>query len=506
MRMQKRAFIYARISQDRTGANMGVDRQVEDCRALAERLGLEVVEVFADNDISASEYSKKRRPSYNAMLARLSEVSAILIWHSDRLHRRPIELEHYVDLVRKHGVATHAHKGGEIRLDTPEGLLQAAIMGQLARYESAHNSDKIKRKHEQSAMLGTWRGGARPFGWKPMEGALILDDTEAGMVREAMHRVLAGGSLGSIVTEWNAAGVPTTGKGAQWSYATLRQLLVRPRNAGFSVLRGEIVGMLQAEPIVSEDVWRAVCSVLQNPNRRRSQTNKARHLLAGIAQCHCGLPVRSATVRGRNGRSYFVYRCPAKGNGHVGKKTSYLDSLANEYAVMLRRQLAAGDLPSVAAGAEQEVLRAELQAKRQRLEDVALEFAVGGITARQLSLITGTIQESIATMEAQMTEMQLSQARPSASPLMPEQSPLDTPEADEWLALPIDERRDYLRAHLNFILLPHTKGSPRVFDRGTVVAVANPHPGLLSNAEIEQILAALGSEDDSPYRLVLRNS
>lgn len=154
--MQKRAFIYARISQDRTGANMGVDRQVEDCRVLAERLGMEVVEVFADNDVSAREYSKKRRPCYSAMLARLSEVSAILIWHSDRLHRRPIELEHYVELVRKHRVATQAHKGGGIRLHTPEGLLQAAIMGQLARYESAHNSDKIRDKHEQSAMLGTW--------------------------------------------------------------------------------------------------------------------------------------------------------------------------------------------------------------------------------------------------------------------------------------------------------------------------------------------------------------
>lgn len=76
-----------------------------------------------------------------------------------------------------------------------------------------------------------------------------------------------------------------------------------------------------------------------------------------------------------------------------------------------------------------------------------------------------------------MTELQLGQARPSASPLVPEQSPLDTPEAEEWFALPIDERRDYLRAHLNLILLAHTKGSSPEF-LGAEVAVANPHPGL----------------------------
>ncbi|NYI46303.1 DNA invertase Pin-like site-specific DNA recombinase [Nocardioides aromaticivorans] len=52
--MQKnRAAIYTRISQDRTGAGLGVDRQEQDCRAKAEELGLDVVAVFSDNDTSA---------------------------------------------------------------------------------------------------------------------------------------------------------------------------------------------------------------------------------------------------------------------------------------------------------------------------------------------------------------------------------------------------------------------------------------------------------------------
>lgn len=56
--MANRAVIYARISNDRDGSEVGVTRQEELCRDLATRLGLEVVKVFLENDKSASNNSK----------------------------------------------------------------------------------------------------------------------------------------------------------------------------------------------------------------------------------------------------------------------------------------------------------------------------------------------------------------------------------------------------------------------------------------------------------------
>jgi site-specific DNA recombinase len=55
-----------------------------------------VAEVFADNDLSA--YSRKRRPRYRAMLEaiRCGRIGAVLAWHTDRLHRSPIEMEEYI--------------------------------------------------------------------------------------------------------------------------------------------------------------------------------------------------------------------------------------------------------------------------------------------------------------------------------------------------------------------------------------------------------------------------
>jgi site-specific DNA recombinase len=45
--------IYARISQDRTGEGLGVERQLKDCRAEAERRGWLVAQEYVDDDISA---------------------------------------------------------------------------------------------------------------------------------------------------------------------------------------------------------------------------------------------------------------------------------------------------------------------------------------------------------------------------------------------------------------------------------------------------------------------
>jgi hypothetical protein len=47
------AVIYCRISADKTGAGLGVERQAADCRDLALKLGLGEPELLTDNDLSA---------------------------------------------------------------------------------------------------------------------------------------------------------------------------------------------------------------------------------------------------------------------------------------------------------------------------------------------------------------------------------------------------------------------------------------------------------------------
>jgi site-specific DNA recombinase len=81
--------MYARISEDWEGAGLGVGRQLGDQCSLFTRLGLCLVGVYADNDLSV--FRGKPRPDYLAMLADLDVCRARVVtaWDTDWLDRNP---------------------------------------------------------------------------------------------------------------------------------------------------------------------------------------------------------------------------------------------------------------------------------------------------------------------------------------------------------------------------------------------------------------------------------
>ena len=101
-----RAAVYTRISQDATGQRAGATRQLEDCEALADRLGWEVTHRYGDNDLSASP--GHIRPGFEALLKAMadSEFGAVICWHPDRIFTSTKDLERLI------GIAN----GGQVQL------------------------------------------------------------------------------------------------------------------------------------------------------------------------------------------------------------------------------------------------------------------------------------------------------------------------------------------------------------------------------------------------------
>src|SRR6478736_1458949 len=120
------AVIYVRISSDPTGQALGVARQEKECRKRAAAMGWPVAQVFTDNDVSAS--TGKPRPAYAQMLDALESgrANAVVVWDLDRLTRRPIEIEHFIDLADRRDLAL-ASVGGDVDLSTDNGRMFARI-------------------------------------------------------------------------------------------------------------------------------------------------------------------------------------------------------------------------------------------------------------------------------------------------------------------------------------------------------------------------------------------
>lgn len=197
------AAIYLRQSVDRYGDELAISRQREDCVDICETRGWNDRE-YVDNDRSATT---GRRPAYLKMLddIRAGRIGAVVVWDLDRLHRRPIELEHFIDLADEKHVAL-ASVGGDADLSTDNGRLFARIKGAVARAEVERKSVRQKRAARQRAEAGIW-WGPRPFGYS--DGGTLVD-IEAAAVREAYSAILANASLYSIAARWNNAGMKTT--------------------------------------------------------------------------------------------------------------------------------------------------------------------------------------------------------------------------------------------------------------------------------------------------------
>lgn len=276
------AAVYLRQSLDRTGEAVAVARQREDCAALCVEKGWQPLE-FVDNDVSAS--SGKKRPAYEAMLEAIEEgrVSAVVAWDLDRLHRRPVELEAFIDLADRHRLAL-ATVSGDVDLSTPQGRLVARLKGSVARHEMEHKSARQTRAGRQLAESGRpkWRAA---FGYLDGPDGPVPDPVTAPLVAEAYRLILAGGTLRSVCTLFNDAGaVGLTGK--PWVVSTAGLFLRSPRNAGLRSYRGEILGAGTWPPLVDEHTWRSVQAILEDPKRTKpGRKSVRRHLLSGVLLC-----------------------------------------------------------------------------------------------------------------------------------------------------------------------------------------------------------------------------
>lgn len=446
-----RASIYARISKDREGAGLGVGTQIADCRALAERLGHTVVDTYDDNDLSA--YSGKPRPQYARMLEDIAagKIDVVLAWHTDRLHRSPAELEHYILACEPRNVATVTVKAGPIDLSTPSGRMVARTLGNHARYEVEHAVERMKRAKQRSADAGKWKGGRRPFGYEA-DGVTVRED-EAALIRSAADAILAGASVQSVARAWNEAGSTTT-TGKPWPLAAPRRILLRPRNAGLMEHNGEVIGPAEWPAILEPEKWRAVVRMLTDPRRRTNPGPSTRKWLgSGIYRCDVCEERLRATQRADQKR---MYRCT--GN-HVGRNQEALDDLVEAVvAERLRRPDLADLLASEAEGVDVSAAEARAVELRERLNQLAGVFAAGGIDAEQLAAGTKALN---AELEAVRTEIQGAYRGSALAGIA------DAPDPGAaWLDAPLDRKRAVLDLLLSVRVKPAKRGRPRGWTPG----------------------------------------
>ena len=431
------AVIYTRLSLDKYGDGLAVERQSKDAKALAQRNGWKVVAEYSDNSVSAT--SGVKRPGWEQTLTALTDgtADALIGYSPDRFVRRAKDLERLLDLVEARNVKVSTVMAGDYNLNTPGGRGVARMMVTFAQMETETKAERQQAQERQRAEQGKARKvGARPFGY--LKDGVTPHPVEGPALAQAIRNVTAGGSILAVGREWAAASIFPV-RGGVWRASSLNALLSRPRNAGLSVHRKEVVGIGEWTPLVSVDEHEALLAVLANPARRTSRIGR-RWLLPGIATCGtCG---SRAMVGGLNirGAKRSVYRCSEA--GHMYRTAPNIDAMVED---AMRKRLARKDAVQLTrTRVNVGPLVAQVSALRGRLSKAEQDYSEGIITGQQLNVATARIMTQIAEVQTRIAEVS---------------DDVALPDGDSWDDLTLDRKRMLIRSLLT-VTVHGTKDQP----------------------------------------------
>jgi site-specific DNA recombinase len=451
--------IYCRISQDSEGEGLGVARQEADCRAEAAKRGWSVAEVYVDNDISAT--TGKKRPGYQRMLRDIANgsIDALVVWDIDRLTRTPRELEDVIELANRHGLAL-ANVGGEVNLSTSDGRMMARIKGTLARREVEQMSTRLKRKFLEKAEKGEPHGYP-PYGYERVRqtglaGRDVVHPEHGEVVQEAAHRILALESLRAVVSDFNTRGIHGP-KAKLWNSTILRQILIRPTNAGLRQHQGRIIGPSTTEPLFDLATHHKLLALLTDPSRRSNHVGPGyKYLLSGLAICGlCGGAMRRQVGRavtskrtGATKRQPPSYCCSVCFK--VRRHQIAVDDLVTQVVV---GRLTLPDAVGLFATGDSDAARSaqdELDSITAKLAVITDQYGHDVIDGAQFTRLTKTLRE-----RRKRTERELDGARPRSSLTGLVGGDVQA----KWGALPLDAQRDVIAALMTVTVMPAGSGT-----------------------------------------------
>jgi DNA invertase Pin-like site-specific DNA recombinase len=453
--------VYARISSDQDGTALGVTRQLEDCRRLAGELGWVVAEEYVDNDLSA--FSGKRRPSYQRMLSDLAAGArdGVVVYHADRLTRRPIELEQFLEVITEARVRHVSFvTGGPVDVADGDGLRVLRLLSAVAANESAGKSRRVRRKMDEVAASGRPHGGAnRPFGFD--HDKITIRPDEAEIIRALVARYLAGDSLRSLALWLDAEEIRTV-TGKPWRTPTIRAMLASGRIAGLREHRGQVVGPAVWEPIISESDRSKVLALMAErvSTGRRSPR---RYLLTGLLRCgKCGERLYSAARE--SSRRYVCSSGPD--HGGCGKLTIVAGPLEELLAAAVLYRL---DTPELAdalagrAGADEQTaaLSESISMDRAQLDELAKLYADRQIPAREWMAARNPIEQRIHDAERRLGRMTQKDA---LAGLVGNGEELRA----QWSGLNLTRQHAIIRAVLDHAVIGPGNSRGRGFDPGRV--------------------------------------
>ena len=344
-----RVTYYARVSSDTDEQINSLDNQIAYYEDLIKKnTAWTYVPGYVDEGLSG--ISTKKRKHFNEMIADAKDGAFDLIITKEisRFARNTLDSLQYTRELLGWGVGVFFQNDNINTLDE-DAELRLTIMSSIAQDELRKLSSRVKFGHQQAIKSNVVLGNSRIFGYRKDEKRLVIDESQAPMVRD-LFRLYATGeySMKQLETLFYEQGYRNY-NGNKIAHTTMSGIISNPKYKGYYVgNKVRIVDMFTKKQkflppeewvmfkdetgeivpaIVSEELWDKANEVLtrrsEDVKNRQGICNHA-NLLTGKLYCaHCGAAYYRRESKSKDGTVNSKWVCSGKINNGADSCPSF---------------------------------------------------------------------------------------------------------------------------------------------------------------------------------------
>src|SRR5215208_1880459 len=316
----ERIVLYMRVSSEEQKEKESIATQEGFLEEYCKLYGLEIAAVYKDEAISGT-VPTRQRPEGARLLAdaKAGAFDTVLVYKLDRIGRSLLVVVDAHDRLNEAGVALKSTTE-PIDTSTAAGRLIFQMLASFSEFERAtiaeRSRDGLRRAFKEGRYIGRI-----PYGYDvDKDGALVVVEDEACVVRQIIANVAGGSTLYSEAKRLNDEGEPSPGfkyrnrsrkSGSAWRHTTVRSIITQGAYSGVHTVKasgGDIER--QVPPIVEPGLREKALARLKENKRYAGGKAGRKYLLRGLMWCtHCVTAYVADPSTSSTGSRYYYYGC-----------------------------------------------------------------------------------------------------------------------------------------------------------------------------------------------------
>ena len=138
---------------------------------------------------------------------RAGKVQTVVVYKVDRLTRSLSDFARLIELFEARGVS-FVSVTQQFNTTTSMGRLMFNVLLSFAQFEREVTGERIRDKIAASKRKGMWMGGTPPIGYALKDKKLLVNKTQAQVVRHIFRRYAALKSVAKLCRELQGEGLP----------------------------------------------------------------------------------------------------------------------------------------------------------------------------------------------------------------------------------------------------------------------------------------------------------